>query len=71
MTLEEIKQTAFAKWLLLQPEEKAVDHIWECLRLGGQESMAWSLWEAVHGEAAFKSDEVWGALADMLKALKE
>lgn len=50
MTLHEIKQTGFGKWLLLQSEREAELHLWECLSSGPADNLGWSLFQTVHGD---------------------
>lgn len=67
MSIIEIKQSAFGKWLLSQPKKEALMHLWECLSTGPAGNMAWDLWAAVHGEKAVNSDPV--RLEDSLVAM--
>lgn len=50
MSLHEIKKTAFAKWLLLQSEQEAMLHLWQCLTSGPKDNMVWDLFTVVHGK---------------------
>lgn len=68
MTILEIKQTAFSKWLLSQSRSEARQHIWECLNTGPKDNLAWDLWESVHGED--RTDNLSVAIDEMLDALK-
>ncbi len=49
MTLEELRETAFAKWLNAQTEDEAAFHVFDCLQGPHADSLAWALFEAVHG----------------------
>lgn len=49
MTLEEIQNTAFFKWLLLQPTSVAERHLDDCL-VRGPDNIAWALFEALESE---------------------
>lgn len=55
MTIEEIKQSAFGRWLVSQPRNEALAHIWECLHTGPVDNMAWDLLETVFGERRLPS----------------
>lgn len=51
MTLYQMRQTAWAKFLFSQPTvEVAAEHVMDCLRDGQSDSMAWELMKLVHGE---------------------
>lgn len=69
--LHRIRNTAFAKWLLRQPREVAIAHLFECLRTGESGNAAWELWEAVHGDLDFAPDEMTTAVGAMLDSLKD
>lgn len=70
MSLAEIQATAFAKWLLKQDRFTALMHLWECLKNGDRENLAWQLWEAVHGTKSFRAEQINEALESMLDALR-
>ena len=69
--LAEIRETAFAKWLLPQSRDAAIKMIWSDLMNGQPNCVAWDLWAAVHGERKFSGEEIPQALGAMLDALKE
>jgi len=66
MTLDEIKDTAFAKWLIEQPRNVAAGHLYECLYLGipsDRDNMGWRLMDAVHGDKyGVNSDTIYKAI---------
>ncbi len=73
MTLDEIKDTAFAKWLIEQPRNVAAGHLYECLYRDTNQgydhtdNMGWRLMDAVHGDKyGVNSDTIYKAI-DALK----
>lgn len=70
MTLDEIKDTAFVKWLNEQTRNEAAGHLYECLYLSipsDRDNMAWRLMDAVHGDKyGVNSDTLFKAI-DALK----
>lgn len=69
MSISEIRQSAFGKWLLGQPRENARLHLWELLHTGPADNMAWNLLEAVFGEKSLPSP-LSAAINRMLDALE-
>jgi hypothetical protein len=67
----DIRHSAFAKWLVSQPDEMvALRHLWECLSTGESNNAAWQLWECVHGGRSFPPDQMPNALRMMLDACR-
>lgn len=64
----EIQDTAFAKWLVTQFPDDAIAHIFECLRDGESDNMAWELMQVVHGED-FKI--TWDTIAEAIIWLRK
>lgn len=58
MTIQEIKSTAFGKWLMQQDRQEAVLHLWECLTHGKPDNLAWDLVELTNGTKDFPAKEI-------------
>lgn len=71
MRVEEIKQTAFAKYLLSVPRQTAIRHIGDCISEGVSDSLVWDLLEATEarlGKDAGRS--LYETADEMLKTLE-
>ena len=54
-----ITRTAFAKWLLEQPRNQAVQHLMDCLQHGeATNNVAWELMEYFHGDWTCEPNEL-------------